>query len=280
MNVQSPLFYEKQSMHVDIYDLQTAMGWGSTHRDTEFYIQQAQLALKADAAAGGPGGVLELACGTGRILFPLAQAVEGQEVHGLDASEAMLRVAESKRAALLPEAASHVHLHTGNMEDFDLKRKFAFIYVPFRSFQMMWTAEAQEKSMQCILRHMAPDGTLIINLFDPRHELLHAGIQRTRMLLKEVPHPVTGNIIRVEVLERENDPLLQQFQELWRFSELDAAGNILRTEDETVRLRWTFRYEMKRLAMSSGFRVLAEYSDFEGSAPAYGKEQIWVLRPA
>jgi hypothetical protein len=36
------------------------------------------------------------------------------------------------------------------------------------------------------------------------------------------------------------------------------------------------RYEMRYLLELTGFRVLAEYSDFKGSPPRYGAEQVWV----
>ena len=33
---------------------------------------------------------------------------------------------------------------------------------------------------------------------------------------------------------------------------------------------------MRHLLQLAGFNVEAEFSDFDGSPPAYGKEQIWI----
>jgi hypothetical protein len=45
-------------------------------------------------------------------------------------------------------------------------------------------------------------------------------------------------------------------------------------------LRWTFRWELHHLLELSGLAVEAEYSDFVGSGPAYGKELILLARVA
>ena len=83
-----------------------------------------------------------------------------------------------------------------------------------------------------------------------------------------------------ESTDRRVDPVTQVFSEVWRFREFDQAGILMREEHEVLRLRWGYRYEMRHLFELSGFSVEAEYSAFDRSPPAYGKEQIWVLRPA
>ncbi|PTY04128.1 hypothetical protein DB346_04880 [Verrucomicrobia bacterium LW23] len=281
MKLETPLFYERPSLHTEIYDHQTSLGFASSHQDAAFYARLAVESVDAARQACTENtGVLEVACGTGRVLFTMADALQhtDAQIHGLDASRAMLQMAQTRREGLPPALRDRIHLHLGDMADFNLGTKFAFICVPFRSFQMMWSAAVQEQCMLCLRRHLVPGGRLVINLFDPRHDMLLPGKSRETVLIREMKHPRTGHLVVVEVLERENDPLLQLFQEQWRFTEKDAAGNVLRQETETVRLRWTFRYEMRRLAVASGFHVEAEYSDFEGSAPAYAKEQVWVLR--
>src|SRR5271165_7218240 len=91
-----------------------------------------------DAAASLSGGpVLELGCGTGRMLVPLAQA--GLHVTGLDISQRMLERAAEKRARL--EAAQHdrVRLVQGDMTLFDLGEQFPLVIIPFRPFQHLLT---------------------------------------------------------------------------------------------------------------------------------------------
>jgi len=102
-------------------------------------------------------------------------------------------------------------------------------------------------------------------------------LEESVQLPRDVIHPVSGNRVVVETLERVNDLLTQTFKERWRFTETDPNGEVVRQEEEYLELRWTFRYEMRHLVESCGLVVDAEYSDFQRSSPEYGKEQIWVM---
>lgn len=267
MSETTPTFYSRHGLHVEIYDTQTNQKWAHSTSDVVFYLEEAK-------TTGGP--VLELGCGTGRILVPLLET--GLEIHGLDSSTAMLDVAKQKRAKLPVEIAQRLHLHHGDMSQFDLDHKFALIYIAFRSFQILVTPEAQLACLACIRRHLAPNGKVIINLFDPLYSLMVPGRQESTVAPRQHVHPVSGNRVVVETLERVNDPLTQTFTERWRFTESDAADVIVRQEEEQLHLRWTFRAEMRHLIARSEFVVEAEYSDFHRSPPAYAKEQIWILK--
>lgn len=267
MNTEVPSFYSRHGLHVQIYDDLTAREWDTPQNDTSFYLEEA-------IASGGP--ILELGCGTGRLVIPLLST--GFDVHGLDANTAMLAVARQKRKQLPAEVAKQLQLHHGDMCEFELGQQFAFIFVAFRSFQNLLTPEAQRQSLICVREHLSPDGKLIINLFDPRYDLILPGRQESVWPATKVIHPASGNNVLVETLERVNDPLTQTFRERWRFTETDSNGELVRQEEEHLRLRWTFRYEMRHLVESCGFVVVSEYSDFQRSPPKYGKEQIWVLR--
>ena len=92
-----------------------------------------------------------------------------------------------------------------------------------------------------------------------------------------IKHPISGNKVQVEVLKRVNEPLFQYFTETWRFTEFGPDNaTVVRQEKETLRMRWTFRYEMRHLLRLCGFRVVEDYSDFQKSPPSYGNEQVWV----
>ena len=71
----------------------------------------------------------------------------------------------------------------------------------------------------------------------------------------------------------------QLIDEVYRFTELDESGREVRTTTERLVLRWTLRSEIRHLAELEGFEVDAEYGDFRGGSPAYGGEQVWILRP-
>ncbi len=253
-------FYSREGLLVEGYDTaQADLG------DVDFYLSLAQ-------ETGGP--VLELACGTGRVLWPLAEA--GFEIQGLDRSEAMLRRAEQKRAAYSEEVSARARLHLGDMREFAFEERFGLIFVAFRSFQSLLTSDDQHTALRCAHRHLRSDGHLALHLFDPRLEWCVEGDIESP-LAHDVAHPLpSGNRLEIKVAQRHNDPLLQRLTELWRLREVDSGGHVLREEEEILQMRWTYRWEMRYLFERCGFRVAAEYSSFDRAPPAYGHEQIWV----
>ncbi len=234
--------------------------------DVEFYSSLAQ-------RANGP--VLELGAGTGRVVWALTEA--GFEVVGLDVSGPMLERAEAKRASVPIESSERATFIEGDMTDFTLDRSFGLAVAAFRAFQALLTPETQRRSLDCVYRHLRPGGLIALHLFDPRLEFLLPGSDAPRMQ-GELRHPQTNKPISFEVIERRPDPLTQTLEEIWRFEELDDGGNVLRHEEVTLALRWTYRWEMRYLLELCGFEVEAEYSDFKQSPAAYGLEQVWVAR--
>ena len=258
-------FYAPGGINVATYDARTVDMPG----EIAFYVDRAR-------ASGGP--VLEVACGTGRVFWPIARA--GIPIVGLDLNEAMLAVAEEKRAHHPVNAAANARFVRADMMDFELGEQFALVIVPFRAFQMLLAPPQQRRALASIKRHVRPGGRVIIDLFDPRLDLLFPDRSTSYVAVPTMQHPVSGNVVTVTVLERVNDVVRQQLVERWRFSEVAPDGTSVREEVERLELRWTYRYEMAHLLELCGYVVEEELSDFLGTPPAYGHEQIWVARPA
>ena len=70
----------------------------------------------------------------------------------------------------------------------------------------------------------------------------------------------------------------QLLTETFQIDELDERGVTIASEESSWTLRWSTRQEMRYLFELTGFEVVAEYSDFFRAPPAYGKEQLWVVR--
>ena len=98
---------------------------GASRADAAFYEALA-------VASAGP--VLELGCGTGRVLLPIA--ARGLACAGVDASPAMLEEFRRK------PGGTAVALAEARMESFDLgARRFALIFSAFRAFQHLDTVD-------------------------------------------------------------------------------------------------------------------------------------------
>ena len=164
------------------------------------------------------------------------------------------------------------------MTDFRLGRRFGFVFAAFRVFMALPDAAAQRSSLETIRRHLRPGGLLVIDLFDPRLDMLTPE-GRPPMPIDELNHPVDGNRVTVtSTWKRVNDPVAQRFVETWRWTELAADGTVLRDEREELALRWTYRHEMHHLLELCGFEVVSEFSDYAESPARYGGEQIWLAR--
>ena len=264
-----PRHLYSDSLGTEIYDVLGAeiRDGGPTEGDVAFFERLA-------AETGGP--VLEIGCGTGRVAGALAAA--GFEVVGVDRSAPMLRLAEERRAALPPEVAARLSFEQGDMTTLHLARRFPLIVAPSRVFQFALTSGHQQAALQAFKAHLPPAGRLVLDLFDPSLEYVIPGaIFPPRS--GELVHPKTGNRVAWEIAGREPDPGRQLVISDWSAREMGPSGEVLRDETERLTLRWTTRSEMRLLFQLTGFAVVAEYGDFSGGPPGYGREQVWVLEP-
>ena len=263
-------FYEADSFSTEIYDARAAsiIPGSPVEGDIDFYRRLA-------GETGGP--VLDVGCGTGRVAVPLA--ADGHEVLGIDVSAPMLRLAEQQREALPDEVAARLSFHQADVTTLDLGRDFPLIVAPSRVFQFMLTSEAQRQALAALRSHLRPNGRLVLDLFDP---LLDRVVPSAEVAARggELVHPTTGNRVTWEVTAWNPDPARQLIVEDWAAHEVDASGGILRSDTERLTLRWSLRSEMRLLFELADLEVVADYGDFRGGPPAYGREQVWVLRRA
>jgi len=266
---QPRAFYEADSLTTEIYDAQAAslIAGSAVEGDVDFYRRLA-------GETGGP--ILDVGCGTGRVAAVLA--ADGHEVVGVDLSAPMLRLAERRRKELPADVAGRLTYRQADMATLDLGRQFALIVAPSRVFQFLITTEAQRQALAALRTHLRPDGRLVLDLFDPRLEFVVPSPDVAPRVL-ELVHPTTGNRVTWAVTARDPDPARQLIVEDWTATEIDGSGRVLRTDTERLTLRWSLRSEMRLLFELAGLEVVAEYGDFRGGPPAYGREQVWVLRP-
>ena len=152
--------YEEYAATAELYDFVTPY---ASRPDAAFFVEMAR-------ETGGP--VLELGSGTGRVLIPTARL--GIPITGLDLSPDMLAVCRRKLAAEPPEVQSKVMLVEGDMRDFDLPESFHLVTMPFRPFQHLIEVEDQLACLDCIHRHLADDGKVVVDVFNPMMEALVA----------------------------------------------------------------------------------------------------------
>lgn len=226
--------------------------------DVAFYLQRAR-------ESGGP--VLELGCGTGRVLLPIARA--GIPCTGLDAHVAMLDVLRAK------QPPPNLQLVCAGMQDFDLgDARFALIYSAFRAFQHLYTVEEQLACLTAVRRHLAPGGRFVFDVFNPDLTRLAAHSED----LDDGSSPDGEDRVERHIhIERDFGRQVQTV----RIRYVRRRGDrVLATDEQTFDMRWYFRFELEHLLVRAGFVVDAVHGDFDGR-PFDGDspEIVLVSRP-
>jgi SAM-dependent methyltransferase len=219
--------------------------------DEEFYR-----ALAREAA----GPVLELGCGTGRLLLSIA--AEGYPCTGLDLSQAML---DALRAKSPPET---LRLVRAPMQDFDLgSDRFTLIYSAFRAFQHLYTVEDQ-----LVRRHLAPGGTFAFDVFNPR---LASIAQEEVEEAADLRFEYEGDeVVRYTTLSRD---LATQLMHLRMRYERSRGGEVVENSLVEFDMRWFYRYELEHLLARAGFGDVTIYGGFDRRPVATGAPAFAVV---
>ncbi len=204
-------------------------------------------------AAQGP--VLDIACGTGRILLPCLAA--GVEIEGLDLIEPMLERLRAKAARL----GLSPRLHQADMSEFALPRRFALVMIPFNAFIHNMTQEAQIRCLALCREHLLPGGMLVFDTFFPSLEIVGAAAG-TRVLEGELPHPETGLPMRMYDT-RTFDRVAQTQHSLNELEILAADGSVQQVHRNQASSRYVYKHEMELLLRIAGFARWEIYGDFD-----------------
>jgi SAM-dependent methyltransferase len=208
-------------------------------------------------ARGITAPILEVGCGTGRLLTHLAQT--GHTLTGIDLSEVALSAAQAKlQAAGLTE---QVDLHQADMRKFDLSQKnFSLAMVALNTFMHCQTIDDQLATLYAIHHHLQPNGQLIIDLFHP-DPLMLAEVDGRLYFEAETVDDLTGHTM--QWYWRHDIDLAHQMRHLtYVLDEIDPEGLIHRAT-VPFSLRFVYRFEMELLLNTTGFSLAAVYGSYE-----------------
>jgi len=205
-------------------------------------------------AARGP--ILDLACGTGRIMLPCLKA--GADVDGLDLSPGMLSRLRQKASALGFEP----RLHQASMSSFQLPRRFALIIITFNAFVHNLTTDDQLATLKTCRDHLEPGGLLAFDTYFPGPACT-AAPSGTREMEMEIPHPQTG--LPVRLWDTRSFDRVEQLQfSCTEIEMLDASGKVIATHPSKTTVRWIYKAEMELLLRVAGFARWKILGGFDG----------------
>jgi SAM-dependent methyltransferase len=212
----------------DVYD-----DWYAGVTDVDACVERVAELVRA----AGDGPVLELGVGSGRLALPLA--ARGLEVHGVDASSAML-----DRLRAHPRGSS-VRAVLADMADLDADRlglpsSCAVVLVAFNTLFNLPAEDDQRRCLAGAARLLAPDGRLIVEAFVPGEEAAAAGraVEPTRISLDEV-------VLTVSQVDPANQTVTGQHVQI------TERGIRLRP----WHLRWATPAQLDEMAAGAGLRL-------------------------
>jgi SAM-dependent methyltransferase len=251
----------------DDYSVYYDLLYADKKEDVPFYLEMAK-------QAGSP--VLELACGTGRIILPLARA--GFEVTGLDLCRPMLDKLQTKLNKEPHEVQARVALKCADMRDYRFSMKFKLVFCAFNSFQHLMTTEDQLTCLRSIREYLAEDGRLVLNVFAPNHDWL-ASAHQNQTLQRVERDPESGRDMVVTNVTRRH-PESQTMEACQYVDRIQDDGTVKRYP-ASFTLCWIHHREMHLLLRLAGFEVTAVYGGYDKRAYDYVSGiQLFVAKRA
>jgi SAM-dependent methyltransferase len=250
--VQKPDPYDSTPEFGLLYDAVPAY---AARRDAEFY---ASLAARLDSA---DARILEVGCGTGRVLLPIARS--GHRVVGLDASATMLEQFHRTLSHEPMDVRGRVRLQRGDMRDFSLgTERFELITAPFRIFQHLARIDDQLRALRTIRAHLAPGGRFAFDVFNPNYDALTRDRSAEAEDTPEL-RMADGRFLR-RLARVPNVRFVEQLNDVDLIYEVRSPKGTERFV-QSFQMRWYFLPELEHLLARAGFTVENVFGNFDRS---------------
>lgn len=214
-------------------------------------VSENQLDFYLSLARRHPGAVLELGCGSGQLIVPIA--ANATPAVGLDHSPQMLMAARARADA----AGVQVELVEGDMREFELGQKFSLIFIARNSLLHLSEQNEFAALFRAVRRHLAPHGVLAFDIFKPNIGMAAlSGSERVAVMRKA--SPLHGELT-VEATN-DYDPLSQVNRATWFISTTEQRDAWV----APLHLRWIFPQELCALLAVNGFGLARRDGDYSG----------------
>jgi SAM-dependent methyltransferase len=207
-------------------------------------------------APGGP--ILELGCGTGRVLAPLAR--DGHRVVGMDLAQPMLVRAQARVEALGRAARERIRLVRGDMRAFAFATRFPLVICPFNAFQHLYARRDIDAALACIRAHVAPGGYFALDVLNPDLRWLMRDPNK-RWAKTKFRHPVSGERFEYST-NQDYDRATQIAHCRIYYERIDVPPEERRTQVVRLAHRQFFPAELWALLVHAGFRVEERWGGF------------------
>jgi SAM-dependent methyltransferase len=244
--------------------------------DLNFYRR-----LAAERRDHGPAPILDLACGTGRLMVPLLR--DGHTVVGLDRSAPMLERAAWRLSRLSSARRGRALLLRADLRSFALRRRFGLVICAFHSVQHLIDDRELLACFRAARATLVPGGWFAFDLLPPDPAWIARDPDR-RWARTRFRHPGTGERL-VYTTNHRYDPIRRALHMRLYYQPIDAQGR--RRGNERVRRlchRQLWPADVERLLHRAGLKIVARFGGFDGRPldddPSGNPDQhVYVARP-
>jgi len=239
----------------------------ATLYDSEFGDKADDIPFIIGYAKKQRGEVLELGCGTGRVLIPIAET--GMKIIGIDNSLRMLKIAKQKIAEKPFYVQRNIELVHARMQDFSLKKNFSLIICTFNTFMHVTKRKDQLQVLKNVYLHLERNGLFINEIFIPSFTFKERTSQQ-------------------EIVDRKNQMSFKKVGKLryhydtqildvkYIYEKINNKSEVKDCYVHSFQLRYTLYPEMKNLLSKSGLVIVDVFSNYDNK-PFDGKNRMIIV---
>lgn len=231
------------------------------YKDKDYPAEIAYISGLIDKYQPEAKTILDLGCGTGRHACLLAD--KGFEITGVDFSESMISLAQSRKQHLTPDAAKRIHFQKGDIRRINLGRQFDVVLSLFHVFSYLTTNDDLKLGFQTVYKHLRPGGLFLFDFWYGPAVLE----QRPQYRKKEL----SDDVIEVERIARPeihlNDNIVDVNYEL---AISDKTTGKIDKVHEQHRMRYLFLPEIRQFLLDASLELIFSQEWMTGLPPGSG----------
>ena len=228
--------------------------------------------LKLAQMTGDP--VLELGCGSGRLLLPLARA--GYSVIGVDSSPAMLARAQTRLESEPEALQARVRLVAGDMTTLALGDEVTcqLVIVPYNTL-MHLDGQGVLSMLRGVRAILGRNGRFFIDLANP-FTLAQTPNDHLLTLEASFTDPDTGELVLQFAANRLYESA-QQLHITWIYDATPATGGQIRRTVTQMVYHYYYPHQLELMLEETGYQLLAIYGDYTETPFTEESERLLIL---